>query len=125
VGELFFIKRLALFVWLEYNYHMDETKKDKTEMMEFKTDLVELKVGSTVLCWDNMFEKNQDRDDKISCHGEVGLILDKARPDDLDSNGRPLRGRATDCYVVVFPSSPMPMVVHSAWLKIMNQEEVN
>jgi hypothetical protein len=88
----------------------------------FETEIVTPKSGSTVLCWDSMFERDKNPDDKISCHGEVGMVIDKADATDLDSTGAPLGMRANNCFLVMFPNKVSPMVVHSAWLRVVEAE---
>jgi len=93
-------------------------------MLDFETELKVPKAGSTVLCWDTLWLKNQNPEDKLRCHGKVGLVLNKATPSDLDQTGHPLGRRADECFLVMFASEDRPSLVHGQWLKVMD-EDVN
>lgn len=92
------------------------------EDFSLKTDFITPTSGSSVLCWDTMWIKNQNPDDKLNCHGEIGMVIRAADPMDLDVTGLPLGTRAKDCFVVVFPSTKRQSVVHSQWLRVVEAE---
>ena len=87
-----------------------------------KTDVITAAIGSSVLCWDTMFIKNRDPDEMLNCHGQIGMVIGVADPMDLDKQGSPLGVRAKDCFIVVFPSTRKPTVVHSQWLRVVEAE---
>ena len=89
---------------------------------DLKTDFKTPSSGSMVLCWDTMFLRDKNPNDKLSCHGKVGMVVRKASPADLDAAGSPLGVRAEGCWTVLFPSESRPMVVHGQWLKVMDAE---
>ena len=70
------------------------------------------------------FEKNGNSDDKLPCHGKIGMIIDRAEATDMDSNGKPLGSRAENCFLVMFVDAKdlTPKVVHSQWLKLVDAE---
>ena len=45
------------------------------EDFSLKTDFITPTSGSSVLCWDTMWIKNQNPDDKLNCHGEIGMVV--------------------------------------------------
>ncbi len=92
------------------------------EDFSLKTDVVMPTSGSSVLCWDTMWIKNQNPEDKLNCHGEIGIVLRAADSMDLDLMGSPLGVRAKDCFIVVFPSANRQTVVHSQWLRVVEAE---
>jgi len=93
-------------------------------MLEFETEFQKFEAGSTVLCWDSVFEKSGNSDDKLPCHGKIGMIIDRAEATDMDSNGKPLGSRAENCFLVMFVDAKdlTPKVVHSQWLKLVDAE---
>ena len=93
-----------------------------SEDFSLKTDFIVPTSGSSVLCWDTMWIKNQNSDDKLSCHGEIGMVVRVADPLDVDVTGLPLGTRAKDCFIVVFPSTKRQSVVHSQWLRVVEAE---
>mgnify|MGYP001498127995 CR=1 FL=1 len=93
-------------------------------MFEFKTEFVIPQSGSTVMCWDSYFIKNQNPDAKLSCHGRLGKVIRKASASDIDPTGEVLGNRAFDCFAVLFDGDELPKVVHSQWLKVV-EEDIN
>ncbi len=93
-------------------------------MFEFKTEFVIPQSGSTVMCWDSYFIKNQNPDAKLSCHGRLGKVIRKASASDIDPTGMVLGDRAFDCFAVLFDGDELPKVVHSQWLKVV-EEDIN
>lgn len=88
----------------------------------FKTDFIMPTSGSAVLCWDELFTNSKNPKEKVECHGEIGFVIDRANPLDIDHMGQPLGKRADECFLVMFPSKKSPMVVHAAWLKVIESE---
>jgi len=93
-------------------------------MFEFKTEFVVPQSGSVVMCWDSYFIKNQNPDAKLSCHGRLGKVIRKASASDIDPTGEVLGNRAFDCFAVLFDGDELPKVVHSQWLKVV-EEDIN
>jgi len=89
---------------------------------DLKTEFVTPESGSLVLCWDTMFLKNGNPDDKLPCHGKVGVVVKKTNPNDLDMTGKPMGTRADGCWNVLFTEEGKTFVVHQQWLKVMEAE---
>ena len=93
-------------------------------MFEFKTEFIVPQSGSIVMCWDSYFMKTKNEMDKLSCHGKIGKVVRKAHAGDVDSVGMPLGDRAFDSFAVLFDGDELPKVVHSQWLKVI-EEDIN
>ena len=93
-------------------------------MFDFKTEFVVPQSGSIVMCWDSYFMKTKNEAGKLSCHGRLGKVIRKASASDIDPTGVALGDRAFDCFAVLFDGDDLPKVVHSQWLKVV-EEDVN